>query len=157
MAISQNGPRNQQIIIKTQISFIMTEKEAENLCRMIRVGVDLSAHKYNYHPKTKKELINLIKDLIKERGNRADLNDIDVSRIKDMSESFAHSPFNGDISNWDVSNVEDMEGMFACSQFNGNISEWNVSRVVSMERMFQSSQFNGNISEWDVSKVEEYE
>ena len=45
----------------------MTEKEAEDLCRMIRVGVDLSR---KYHPKTKEELIDLIEELIGIRGNR---------------------------------------------------------------------------------------
>ena len=48
----------------------MTEKEAEDLCRMIRVGVDLSKPKYNYHPKTKDELKDLIEELLKKRGIR---------------------------------------------------------------------------------------
>ena len=43
----------------------MTEKEAEDLCRMIRVGVDLSP---KYQPRTKEKLKDLIEDLIKERG-----------------------------------------------------------------------------------------
>ena len=41
--------------------------------------------KYNYHPKTNGELKNLIKQLIKERGNEGDFNDIDTSEITDMS------------------------------------------------------------------------
>ena len=36
----------------------MTIKEAEDLCKMVN----------NYHPKTKEELINLIKKLIKKKG-----------------------------------------------------------------------------------------
>ena len=126
----------------------MTEKEAEDLCRMIRVGVDLSKPKYNYHPKTKDELKYLVEKLIEERGNEADLNDVDVSQIKDMSLIFYQSKFNGDISNWDVSRVENMWSMFNSSQFNGDISKWNVSNVESMEDMFYSSQFNGDISKW---------
>ena len=65
---------------------------------------------YNYYPTTKKELKRLIKKLIKERGNRADLNDIDISLITDMSDLFANSEFDGDISNWDVSKVWNMRG-----------------------------------------------
>ena len=103
----------------------MTEKEAEDLCRMIRVGVDLSKpkyNKYNYHPKTDIEFRYIVVKLIKERGNKADLNDIDVSQITDISHSFTYSQFNGDISNWDVRNVKNMEGMFNGSKFNGDIS-----------------------------------
>ena len=108
---------------------------------------------YNYHPKTKEELKDLIKKLIEERGNKADLNDVDVSQIKDMSELFYKSQFNGDISNWNVSKVENMSIMFFDSKFNGDISNWNVSSVEDMGGMFEGSKFNGNISKWDVSRV----
>ena len=76
----------------------MTEKEAEDLCRMVRLGVDLSRPKHNYHPKTKEELVDLVKKLIEERGNEADLNDVDVYQIKEMWGMFYSSEVNGDIS-----------------------------------------------------------
>ena len=126
----------------------MTEKEAEDLCRMVRLGVDLSRPKHNYHPKTKEELVDLVKKLIEKRGNEADLNDIDVSQIKDMWGMFYSSEFNGDISNWDVSNVRNMSGMFAHSKFNGDISNWDVSVVEKMNHMFTNSEFKGDISKW---------
>ena len=135
-------------------SFIMTEKEAEDLCRMIRVGVDLSKPKYNYHPKTKEELKDLIEELIKKRGIKADLNDIDVSQITSMRYLFQESKFNGDISKWDVRGVRKMDHMFAYSEFNGDISNWNVSNVRDMSWMFYKSQFNGKISRWNVSEVQ---
>ena len=69
-------------------------------------------NKYNYFPKTKDELKRIIKERIKEEGNEVDLNDIDVSQIKDMSYLFDETNFNGDISNWNVSNVTNMCGMF---------------------------------------------
>ena len=56
----------------------------------------------------KKELRELIKQRIHEQGPNCDLNDIDVSRIRNMRELFIGSNFNGDISQWDTSNVEDM-------------------------------------------------
>ena len=111
---------------------------------------------YNYHPQTKDELKKLINKLIKERGNKANLNDIDTSAVKDMSFLFNNLQFNGDISYWNVSNVTNMSCMFAHSKFtgeNGDISNWNVSNVKNMNGMFYDSKFNGNISKWNVSNV----
>ena len=92
----------------------------------------------NYHPKTKDELKNIIKQKIKSEGNECDLNDIDTSNITDMSNLFAYSHFNGDISKWDVSNVTNMKNMFACSKFNNDISNWDVSNVKFNSGMFDN-------------------
>lgn len=93
---------------------------------------------YNYHPKTKRELQDLIEQLIKERGNKGDFNDIDTSQIKNMSYLFFDMDnFNGDISNWDVSNVESMSQMFrGCHSFNQDISKWDVSNVTDKSWIF---------------------
>ena len=118
---------------------------------------------YKYHPQTKEELNEIIKERIINNGSDCNLNDIDVSKIKDMSYLFSKvhnsngeiiQTFNGDISGWDVSGVEDMTGMFIGSKFNGDISDWDVSRVKVMDEMFRLSEFNGNISDWNVSNVE---
>ena len=108
---------------------------------------------YNYHPKTKDELADIIKRKIESEGNDCNLNDIDTSNITDMSYLFLKSDFNGDISNWNVSNVTNMEGMFYSSKFNGDISNWNISNVEDMSDMFYGSKFNGDISKWNVSNV----
>ena len=111
---------------------------------------------YKYFPKTKKELKSIIDKRIKEEGDEADLNDIDVSKITDMSYLFSgYRKFNGDIIKWDVSNVTDMQGMFyECESFNQDISNWDVSNVENMEYMFcECAKFNSNISNWDVSNV----
>ena len=76
---------------------------------------------YNYHPKTRDELKELVDKLVKERGKDADLNDIDTSEITDMNYMFYKSKFNGDISNWNVSNVKIMNCMFYKSKFDGDI------------------------------------
>ena len=109
--------------------------------------------RYDLRPTNKKELQELIYRRIKEQGPSCDLNDIDVSEIKDMSELFRESNFRGDISKWDVSNVEDMSKMFLASHFNGDISKWDVRNVIDMSYMFTSSNFDRDISKWDVSNV----
>ena len=110
---------------------------------------------YMYFPKTKQELQDIIEQRIKEEGNECDLNDIDVSKIDDMTELFYYSEFNGNISNWDVSNVTNMNYMFESAKFNKDISNWDVSNVISMKGMFSNSKFNQDISNWDVSRVED--
>ena len=135
--------------------YILEHFENSNfsILERLHINKDIGNRHYNYHPKTKDELKELIDKLINERGKDTDLNDIDTSEITDMSYMFKESYFNGDISNWDVSNVKDMSGMFLDSKFNGDISEWDVSNVTNMAYMFYGSKFNGDISEWDVSKV----
>ena len=113
---------------------------------------------YKYFPKTKEELKVIIIQLIKERGNESDFNDIDTSKITDMSELFDFDgieEFNGDISKWDVSNVTNMRYMFyECESFNQDISNWDVSKVTNMGYMFyECKSFNQDISGWDVSNV----
>ena len=124
----------------------------------LHINKDTGAHHYNYHPKTYNELKELVDKLIKERGNDADLNDIDTSEITDMSYMFTYSSFDGDISQWDVSNVKNMQEMFYNSKFtgeNGDISNWDVSNVNNMKYMFCYSEFNVDISNWDVSNVKD--
>lgn len=113
-------------------------------------------------PKTKDELVALIKEEVKKNGWDCDLNYIDVSRITDMSYLFGYdyetdydlNLFYGDISKWDVSKVTNMEGMFYSNpDFNGDLSKWKVSKVENMGWMFCQTTFNNDISKWDVSNV----
>ena len=123
-----------------QISYYIVER--------LHINKDTGNRQYNYHPKTRDELKQLVYKLIKERGNEADLNDIDTSEITDMHYLFFKSKFNGDISNWDVSNVKDMHMMFYNSKFTGNISEWDVSNVEDMSMMFDKSPLEKNPPKW---------
>ena len=128
----------------------------KSLTYYINEKLIIKKSKYKYFPESKNELKNIIKQRIKDEGNEVDLNDIDVSKIKDMSDLFTENiNFNGDISNWDVSNVTNMNGMFLmCKYFNSDISDWNVSNVTDMTWMFNGCKsFNQDISKWDVSNV----
>ena len=111
---------------------------------------------YNYFLKDGDELYKLIDKLRKERGDEADFNDIDTSKVTDMRWLFNYvKSFNGDISLWDTSNVTDMNCMFENAySFNQDISGWDTSNVTNMREMFNKAEsFNQDISRWDVSKV----
>ena len=116
---------------------------------------------YKYHPETKEELQSILKERLRlKKYKNADFNDIDVSKITDMSDLFRKlNPYNIDISNWDVSNVEDMHGMFyQCHKFNCDLSKWNVSNVKDMRWMFYCcDNFNSDLSNWDVNKFRNME
>ena len=113
------------------------------------------SNSYKYFPKDKNELKDIILQRIEAEGNEVDLNDIDVSKITDMSYLFEETDFNGDISEWDVSNVISMYAMFwECKSFNQDISGWDVSNIINMSYMFcECKNFNQDISNWDVSNV----
>ena len=108
-------------------------------------------------PKTTEELQSLLEKLLKADKN-ANLNNIDVSAITDMSYVFEDlDPHDIDISKWNVSKVENMTGMFQdCENFNSDLSAWDVSNVKSMRNMFLSCKnFNCDLSAWDVRNVKD--
>jgi surface protein len=124
-----------------------------------------SKQQYSCQPKTKEELRGIIIQRIEDDGHECNLNDIDVSKITDMSHLFdagswgfgnkIFKDFNSDISLWNVSNVTTMSYMFnKCEKFNGDISLWNVSNVTDMWCMFNTCEkFNCDLSQWNVSNV----
>ena len=134
-----------------QLTHIIQEK--------LKVSSKTNISKYQYFPKDYEELEKIVYDLIRERGNEANLNDIDTSKITDMEQLFINSEFDGDISDWNVSNVTNMNFMFANSKFTGknsNINKWDVSKVRLMNGMFWESKFKGNIDDWTPPKDFKY-
>ena len=107
-------------------------------------------------------MIACIKKKIEKEGlgtenKPLDLNDINTSKITDMSNLF--DALNGrlkklsyegyfNISNWNVSKVENMNWMFGKSAFNKDISNWNVSSVNNMNNMFFLSPLQNNPPKW---------
>jgi len=120
-------------------------------------------YNHNYFPETKTQLKTIILKRIQEEGNNVDLNDIDTSKITDMSALFYSKylkDFCGDISEWNVSNVTNMNHTFSeCTHFNCDLSKWNVSKVTNMCSTFYGcSEFEGKgLDTWDVSQVENME
>ena len=123
-----------------------TKIQMKEIVKFIKEGLKITSKtkvnerpNYNYHPKTKEELKSIIRELIKNRGNEGDFNDIDTSEITNMSGLFeSMDKFNGDISDWDVSNVIDMSQMFKKSNFKKNISKWDVRKVIKMNSIFKT-------------------
>ena len=107
-------------------------------------------------PKNKYELKSLIDKRIKENKD-ADLNDIDVSKVTDMSKLFTCDPHNIKIDKWNVSNVTNMDQMFYfCENFNCDLGNWKVKNEKSMKSMFMGcSKFEGKgLENWDVHNVQ---
>ena len=89
---------------------------------------------YKYHPQTKEELIENIKELLDKE--ETDFNCIDTSEITDMSNLFSDSYIDG---NTERIIIKDM---------NINISKWNVSNVTKMYDMFNNCTLLKNKPNW---------
>ena len=121
----------------------------KNLNTYINEKLTIVHKSFSCAPQTKKELRQIIKERLVDDPN-ADLNDINVSNITDMSELFVDlDPYNIDISQWDVSNVTDMHGMFFnCKRFNSDLSAWDVSKVQDMQLMFNRCDSMKKLPDW---------
>lgn len=110
------------------------------------------------------ELSNLIKTIIKVRGNECSLNDIDVSNIHSMCFDsslygligiFYRSDFDGDISGWDMSNTSYTNYMFMSSNFTGKNGIFKITKdcyIVEAIGMFMDSELNINIDDWEINE-----
>ena len=127
------------------------KKIKEYITEKFKINSKTAKQHYNYCPENTKELKELINKMIDKHGINANLNNIDVSKITDMTKLFGYSKFNGDISQWDVSNVTNMHEMFIGSKFNGDISEWDVSNVTDMTRMFSFCLYEQDLSKWKIN------
>ena len=128
----------------------------------LKINKDTKVKEYNYHPKDKEELSNIIINRIRKAHEKDkdimdfDLNDIDTSEITDMSKLFRDmrkevSFNNVDVSKWNVSKVESFNNCFtSISNFNCNLSEWDVSSCEDFESMFEGCyKFESDLKDWD--------
>ena len=132
---------------------------------------------YKYYPKNTDELMDILAYRISETKEK-NFNDIDTSKITDMSYLFAMKNLKSvcklssfdlrdrlleiNINDWDVSNVENMEHMFDTSPvtvLNFDFSNWDVSNVTNMYKMFyQCNSFTGKgLNKWNTSSLENAE
>lgn len=108
--------------------------------------------------KTKEELMAAIREAIENGGYGCDLNHIDVSELKDLSDVFYNfRDWDGDISGWDPWQCQNARNMFYGSSYtgqNGDISNWDMRNLVYAGRMFYSSKYDGDISKWDLRSLD---
>ena len=136
----------------------------KSLKNFINEGFKLGKNKVSktterkYFPKNIDELREILYERLEEDKN-ADLNDIDVSKIDNMSNLFKRfDPHDIDISEWDVSNVKNMNEIFRdCKNFKGEgLENWNVRNVRQMVMSFEGCKnLNCDLSYWDVSSVQD--
>jgi len=88
-----------------------------------KLKIKKSLFKTNLLPKSKEELIEIIKKEMSIFGNDCNLNHIDISDVKDLSYLFCDSDkgfglgkFCGDIHNWDMSGIEKCNDMFTLNK-----------------------------------------
>lgn len=110
---------------------------------------------YKITPKTKEELIYLIKE------KHTPLFLINTSEITDMSWLFHGGIFvnTAGIEFWNVSNVENMEGMFyGAGKITADLSAWDISKVKNMQYMFAYTEYisKEQINSWNVSDDVKY-
>ena len=129
------------------------------------INKNIKINKYNYFPKNRRELTEIVtnkyKDL-KDKNEVLDLNDIDVSKIKDLSYLFELIyPKKVDMNNWNVSNVTDIHGLFWNNQIieEVHIEDWDVRNV---ETAYGAFYFCKNIKElnldnWEFNKCTEFD
>ena len=127
----------------------------------------INKYHYNYFPKDRDELFNIVINKIQESKNTlVDLNDIDISNIENLSclaehiidntTKYNHEKLNLDVSFWDVSNVKYMDSVFEdLPNFNCDLSSWNVSNVEKMSNLFYGCyKFEGKgLEKWNTSNV----
>jgi hypothetical protein len=100
------------------------------------INKNIKVNEYHYHPINRRDLVEVVskkyKDL-KSKNEILDLNDIDISKVHDLSYLFELiKPKKVNMNNWDTSNVTDIHGLF-----------WNNDII---EEIY--------IEDWDVSNVE---
>ena len=124
---------------------------------LIKKKLDKVHNDYEYTPKTKEELENIVKKLAKQ--GETNFNNINTSNIDDMSWLFEDKIFSEiefDVSEWDVSKVKNMQVMFyKCHKFDCDLSNWDVSKVEDMSYMFTNcDNFTGKgLAQWNTYKV----
>ena len=87
-------------------------------------------------------------------SNKYNLENLDVSQIKDFSSIFEASYYNGNLSKWNMSNAINLDLMFENSDFNNDsICNWKFLNLESLKKTFQNTKFNFDLSNWNFSNV----
>lgn len=105
-----------------------------------------------YIVKDKNELLKIIsKRALDSKDSILDLNDLDISNVKELSYLFETVKVKSvDMNEWDVSHIKDIHGLFWCNRNIEEvfISDWNTSNIESFYGVFYSCE---NLKKLDLS------
>lgn len=82
------------------------------------------------------------------------LNDINTSKITDLTNTFRSSAYNGSLNSWDVSNVTTLSSTFILSAFNQPLNLWDVSKVTTFFNLFYQCAFRQPLNDWVTTSLE---
>ena len=128
------------------------------------INKNIKINTYNYFPRNKRDLVYIVNDKyndLKNKNEVLDLNDIDTSKINDLSYLFEEiKPIKVDMNNWDVSNVKDIHGLFWNNEITEeiHIENWDVSKVESVYGAFYycTNVKKLDLDKWDLRSCKEF-
>ena len=129
------------------------------------INKNIKINKYNYFPKNRRELIDIIvkkyQDL-DDKNEILDLNDIDISKVTDLSHVFELVyPKKVNMNNWNTSNVTDIHGLFWQNKTieEIHIDDWDVSKVKNATGAFYrcSNLTKLDLKNWDLKNCIEFD
>lgn len=105
-----------------------------------------------YIVKDKNELLKIIsKRALDNEDGVLDLNDLDISNVKELSYLFENVKVKSvDMNKWNVSHIKDIHGLFWCNRNIEEvfISDWNTSNIESFYGVFYTCE---NLKKLDLS------
>jgi len=128
----------------------------------LKINSKSKINHYQYKPKNRKELVEIISKKYQDNKEDLDLNDIDISNIKDLSYLFELiQPIKVDMNLWNTSHVTDIHGLFWNNTVTKeiHIENWDVSNVETAYGAFYfcNKLTELNLDNWDFSSCTEFD
>lgn len=137
---------------------------SEHITEALKINSKSKVNAYVYQPKNRRELIDIISKKYQnnKKEDMLDLNDIDVSKVTDLSYLFELiKPKRVDMNMWDTSRVTDIHGLFWDNDVveEIHIEDWDVSNVKTAYGAFYFCENvkELNLNKWNFKSCEEFD